>query len=93
MNLKAGFVFCITLATGGIGFASPSGSPSPEEENPCKTISSACESAGYVKHGKGKNLWRDCMHPILSGQSVEGVQVNAADVRACEARKAEQPHQ
>jgi hypothetical protein len=90
MSLKAVLAFCATVAAGGTGLASPSDSPSPEEANPCKTISSACKAEGYTKQGKEKNLQKDCMQRILSGQTVQGVQVDATDVQACEARRREQ---
>jgi hypothetical protein len=85
---RMGVILSVTLA-GGAALASPSPAPSPEGANPCHAIATACESAGYVKHGKEKDLWKDCMHPILSGQTVKGVDVDAADVQACEARHEE----
>ncbi len=59
--------------------------------HPCKDVAMACKSAGYVKGGAkdGKGLRKDCMHPILSGKSVEGVSVSADAVAACKARIAE----
>jgi hypothetical protein len=51
---------------------------------PCKNIRSACESAGYSKNGtEGKHMWKDCLKPVLLGQSIAGVTVDAGDVQAC----------
>lgn len=62
----------------------------PKGEHPCKQIQAACESAGFVKgeHKEKKGLFKDCMHPILAGQSVAGVTVGADVVAACNANKA-----
>jgi hypothetical protein len=61
-----------------------------QEAKPCKNIHAACSAAGYIKghHKEGKGLWKDCINPILAGQSVAGVTVNSADVQACQAKKA-----
>lgn len=60
-------------------------------EHPCQQIKSACESAGFVKgdHKEKKGLYKDCMQPVLQGQSVAGVNVGADVVAACKAKKAE----
>ncbi|MDG0816644.1 hypothetical protein [Bdellovibrio svalbardensis] len=60
-------------------------------EHPCKEIKSACESAGFVKgeHKEKKGLYKDCMQPVMAGQSVAGVNVSADVVSACKAKKAE----
>jgi hypothetical protein len=51
---------------------------------PCKNIKSACEAAGYSKNGTaGKHMWKDCLKPVLLGQSIAGVTVDAGDVQAC----------
>lgn len=50
----------------------------------CELIATACTSAGFVRMGPtGKGFWLDCMKPILMGQTVVGVTVNASDVSAC----------
>jgi hypothetical protein len=87
MSIKLPLAFSIAFVAGGKAFGSPS--PSPDEARACKSIASACEEAGYMKHAKEKNLWKDCMNPILSGRAVEGVQVQGEDVQACEAHRKE----
>jgi hypothetical protein len=60
-----------------------------DKSEPCKEIKSACESAGFQKdhHKEKKGLYKDCMQPILGGQSVAGVSVSADLVSACKAKK------
>jgi hypothetical protein len=68
--------------------------PSPQNlVHPCKQIKAACLAAGYVQggHKMGKGLWKDCIEPIMAGKTVANVNVSAADVQACQARKAELP--
>jgi hypothetical protein len=38
---------------------------------PCKQIAMACENAGFIKGDwkKGDGLWRDCVDPIVQGQT------------------------
>jgi hypothetical protein len=38
---------------------------------PCKQIEQACKTAGFIKGDwkKGDGLWRDCVDPIMQGQS------------------------
>lgn len=50
----------------------------------CEMIANACLSGGFVKAGDpGKTFWRDCMKPILLGQTITGVNVSAKDAMAC----------
>lgn len=50
----------------------------------CKTIANACSQAGFErKGGPGKRFWRDCMRPVLMGQSVTGVTIDPQDVTTC----------
>jgi hypothetical protein len=70
-------------------FAHGKGGASPE----CKKIADACKAAGFVKGDwkKGDGLWRDCVDPIVQGQTtVPGATkplptVDAAVVTACKA--------
>jgi hypothetical protein len=63
--------------------------PSMMGDHPCKKIAEACEAAGFTKGGaSGKGLMKDCLKPIMSGQSVQGVAVSPADVSACQAKRA-----
>lgn len=62
-----------------------------KDNHPCKDVKAACESAGFIKgdHKDKKGLYKDCMQPIMNGQSVPGVNVGADVVAACKAKKAE----
>ena len=44
------------------------------EENPCQKITVACEKAGFVRNEvpDGKNLWQDCVAPIMQGHATVG---------------------
>lgn len=39
--------------------------------SPCKQIEQACKNAGFIQGDwkKGDGLWRDCVDPIMQGQS------------------------
>ena len=66
-------------------FADNSGGP---KDGPCSKIWQACTAAGFTKDGAaGKDLRTNCMKPIMDGQSVEGVTVDAANVQACKDMK------
>lgn len=60
------------------------------KNRPCINIATACESAGYRlgKNLPGKNIWKDCVQPILAGQTISGVTADPADIQACKAHKA-----
>jgi hypothetical protein len=61
---------------------------------PCKQIAQACQNAGFIKGDwkKGDGLWRDCVDPIMQGQTnVPGASkplptVDASLVAACKAK-------
>lgn len=56
---------------------------------PCQNIREACRMAGFARENKeGKAIWKDCMKPLLTGQSVAGVTTNPNDLKACQAKKA-----
>jgi hypothetical protein len=62
---------------------------------PCKEIVEACKKAGFIPGDwkKGDGLWRDCVDPIVQGQTtVPGATkplptVDANLVAACKAKK------
>lgn len=58
-------------------------------DGPCIKIMEACKSAGFGKGGASKSLSKDCMQPILSGQKVTGINLDANDIAACKAKKSE----
>ncbi len=52
---------------------------------PCLEVKKACEAAGFSK-GKakeGRGLVKDCMRKLSEGQSVDGVKLNPAVIKAC----------
>jgi hypothetical protein len=61
---------------------------------PCQKIADACRSAGFIKGDwkKGDGLWRDCVDPIMQGQTtVPGATkplptVDASLISACKAK-------
>lgn len=56
--------------------------------NECHKIAKACIAAGYTRHSSsGKLFWKDCMKPILLGQTVSGVTVSSSDVTTCKSLK------
>lgn len=68
--------------------------PSAKPSKPCQAVRAACQAAGFVKGDKqGKNIWKDCIKPILSGQQVTGVTADADSVKACQAKKAKREGQ
>lgn len=60
------------------------------KDHPCKKIEAACGAAGFVKGEwkEGKGLFKNCMQPIMAGQTVAGVSVAASEVQACQAMRA-----
>ena len=66
--------------------------PPPTKGNgPCKQIIQACEQAGFEKgehKTDGKGLYKDCMTPVLAGQTVTGVTVDPAVVSSCQEARA-----
>ena len=56
---------------------------------PCRQIVQACRAAGFVRGQakEGKGLFKNCVEPILAGQSVQGVSVDASVVQACQQRR------
>ena len=55
---------------------------------PCAVIAHACSAAGFVRtETSGKKFWQDCMKPIILGQTVSGVTVDPAAVKACRVNK------
>ena len=58
---------------------------------PCAAIAKACAHAGFSrKETPNKKFWADCMKPVILGQSVKGVTVDADTVKACRANKVDE---
>jgi hypothetical protein len=56
----------------------------------CLTIATACEDAGYrlSQTMPGKNVWRDCLRPVVAGKTINGVTASATDIQACKEHQA-----
>jgi hypothetical protein len=56
------------------------------KDRPCMKIEQACSAAGFVKGGakEGKDLFVNCVKPILDGKSVPSVAVDADTIKACQ---------
>lgn len=54
-------------------------------EGPCFKIKQACEAAGFEKgkHKEKKGLMKNCMKPLMHGETVAGVTIAAEDIAAC----------
>jgi hypothetical protein len=62
--------------------------------HPCKAIMESCKSAGFTRGGgTGKGIMRDCMKPIMNGQTVAGVTATPDLVAACKTKMAERDQQ
>ncbi|WP_131782138.1 hypothetical protein [Legionella gresilensis] len=51
----------------------------------CKKIVKACKSAGFKD--KDKKFWQGCMKPLVLGRKIEGISVEATEVKACRDKK------
>src|SRR5579871_3542339 len=58
------------------------------DSKPCSAIVKACGQAGFIHNeSNGKKFWFDCMKPVLLGQAVKGVTIDAMTVKSCRADK------
>ena len=58
------------------------------EGKECGAIAKACLKAGYSRsETQHKKFWTDCMKPVILGQSVKGVKVDADTVTTCRTKK------
>ncbi len=58
-----------------------------DDSKPCAAIASACKEAGFTRAEANKKFWQDCMKPIILDQTVKGVTVDSATVKACRTSK------
>ncbi|MCC2680403.1 MAG: hypothetical protein K0R29_2979 [Pseudobdellovibrio sp.] len=78
-------VCTLALLAGPAAFA---GEDSDLREGPCNKILDACKS--YAKISKTKiSLYRDCMQPLLNNEKISEIKIDAEDLKACQAKKAE----
>jgi len=84
-NILSALMISVLLSS----FAFAEDDAKTKEEGPCKKVMDACKAADFAKgdHKMKKGLFKDCMQPILAGQSVPGVTVEADVVSACKAIK------
>lgn len=59
------------------------------ESKSCAAVAKACLDAGFQRGDKSptKKFYFDCMKPLLLGQKVSGVTVDAATVNSCRSEK------
>lgn len=63
-------------------------SATSSDSRPCLAIAKACKAAGYSRKGDANNrFWGNCMKPLLLGQTVKGVSIDAATVKSCRTDK------
>lgn len=56
----------------------------PNHGKACDTVANACLKAGYVRSESAtKGIWDNCMKPLMLGQTVKGVKVDANITEAC----------
>jgi hypothetical protein len=83
--LVASAICSLSLST--LAFSAPH--PTPMSKKACLTIATACEDAGYrLSDTPGKNVWRDCLRPVVAGKTVSGVTASAAEIKDCKAHEA-----
>jgi hypothetical protein len=88
--------FFVVFSSLGLSLSSFADDKSAHEHGhgPCKQIEQACKNAGFIQGDwkKGDGLWRDCVDPIMQGQTnVPGATkslptVDAGLVSACKAK-------
>ena len=64
-------------------------------DHSCRRLKAACRAAHFAigRHKNKKDLFIDCLYPILKGQTPAGVTVYRDDVKACQVKRAaEQSH-
>ncbi|MBA3662290.1 MAG: hypothetical protein H0W64_11200 [Gammaproteobacteria bacterium] len=58
------------------------------DSKPCAMIAKACKQAGFGRHSEtNKKFWKDCMKPVILGQSVKDVKVDADIAKSCRTDK------
>lgn len=93
-NLKRFAINIFVFGLGSLGLAQTPATPPTAGNNnashPCEQIVQACKSAGFVKGEakEGKGLFKDCVGPVMHGQTVSGVTVSGSTIQACQAKRA-----
>ncbi len=79
------------LATSQVFADDAAGMSAGSTDKPCGMIADACATAGFARtETPNKRFWQDCMRPIILGQTVSGVTVDAATVKACQTSKVDE---
>ena len=61
---------------------------SSSDSKSCANIVKACLDAGYTNEDTGdKKFWQNCMKPIVLGQAVQGVTIDANTTKTCRTDK------
>jgi hypothetical protein len=63
---------------------------SDTSDGPCMKMLEACKAAGFGSNDSAKpitSLSKDCLRPLLAGQKVQNVQIDAASIEACKEKK------
>lgn len=60
-----------------------------KDSKSCEAVAKACLDAGFQRADKSptKKFYFDCMKPLLLGQKVSGVTVDAATISTCRSEK------
>lgn len=74
------------LLTASSAFAHTSWLEGKHDKN-CAAIAKACSSAGFDRQTEGKNIWLDCMKPLLLGHTVKDVNIDTEVVKSCKSEK------
>lgn len=87
MKINILFVLAASLVFASTAFSEDDAKT--KEEGPCKKVMDACKAADFAKgdHTMKKSLFKDCMQPLLAGQTVAGVTIDAEALTACKAIK------
>lgn len=64
------------------------------KNGPCKKIIDACKSVEFARSGHKEkiSLFKNCVRPIMRGESVPDVKISPADLEACRAKKRTMPN-
>lgn len=61
------------------------------DAKPCAVVAQSCLNAGFVRDGApGKRFWEDCMKPLLMGQTIQGITIDANVAVTCRTNKINQ---
>lgn len=86
-KIHAIFILAATLSSLQV-FADDTDAMDASNNRPCAAIAKACAAAGFTRASDpNKKFWADCMKPVILGQTVSGVTIDAATVKSCRVDK------